>query len=321
MILRCLSVHPQRLAFRQPWHTATGTVSHAETILLRAESTDKVAWVETCPLFAANSAAEALTTFANRLVGRELSSPEAQAILAESANDRFVHAGLELLPWVLDPIPVRTRIGSDTAIPCARAISMHGGIDAVLARVAQAVADNVPRVKLKIAPGHDLDLLRPVRTAYPDLRLLVDANAAYSLDSFPRAIDELALDAIEQPVASIADSVSLQGELSTPICLDESVRTPADAEFAIASKACRAITIKIGRVGGLGPALAIADSAHRAGFPCWVGSMLESPVGTDLNLALASHPHLGPIHGVTDPSALYTAEALEALAHFLTKST
>jgi O-succinylbenzoate synthase len=289
---------------------------------LRAESAETVAWVETCPLFAAHSAAQALAEFANRLVGLNLSGADAQAILAESANDRFVHAGLELLPWMLHPTSVSAHIkGDTTAIPCARAISMHGGIDAVLSRVAEAVEDDVPRVKLKIAPGHDLDLLRPVRAAYPELSLLVDANAAYNLDSFPRGLDDLNLAAIEQPVASIADSARLQCQLRTPICLDESIRTPADAEFAIVSKACGAITIKIGRVGGLGPALAIANSAQQAGIPCWVGSMLESPIGTDLNLSLAAHPHLGPIHGVTDPAALYTSEALDGLAHFLTKST
>ncbi|MFT5127481.1 MAG: O-succinylbenzoate synthase [Rhodothermales bacterium] len=317
MILRRLSVHPHRLAFRRPWHTATGIVTHAETILLRAESADRVAWVETCPLFAANSVTLALAQFANQLIGKDIA--EIQPALAKSANDRFVHAGLELIPWALDPRPLREAVGgADLPIPCARVISMHGGIDAVLGRVAEAAADDVPRVKLKIAPGHDLDLLRPVRDAFPDLRILVDANAAYTLQSFPYALDDLGLDAIEQPVASIADSATLQRELRTPICLDESIRTPADAEFAIASNACRAITIKVGRVGGLGAALKIADSAHAAGMPCWVGSMLESPIGTAINLALASHPFLGPIHGVTDPCELYTDEALTELAALTT---
>jgi O-succinylbenzoate synthase len=311
MILRRLSVHPERLALRHPWHTATGIVTHAETIFLRAETASQVAWVETCPLFAADSASRALAEFATLLVGLDPKCADAQAVIAQAAPDRFVHAGLELIPWVLQDRPLREVIGGTAdPISCARTISMQGGIDAVLDRVSQAVVDHVPRVKLKIAPGHDLALLQRVREAYPELPLLVDANAAYTLETFPFALDDLSLDAIEQPVASIADSATLQRKLRTPICLDESICTPADAEIAIASEACRAITIKIGRVGGIGPALAIATSAHRVGIPCWVGSMLESPIGTDINLALASHPFFGPIHGITDPQKIYTDETL-----------
>jgi O-succinylbenzoate synthase len=311
MTLRQLSVHPQRLPFRQPWHTATGIVTHAETIFLRAQTDFKAVWVETCPLFAAKPATRALAEFARRLVGRDLQSTEAQAIIAESANQRFVHAGLDLAAWAL-----RTDSAAPAPVPCARAISMHGGVDSVLQRVAEAVAASVPRVKLKIAPGHDLDLLRPIRNCFPQLPLLVDANAAYTLESFPRALDDQGLDYIEQPVASLADSASLQGELRTPICLDESIRTPADARSAIAMQACRAISIKIGRVGGMNPALEIADFAAAVGIPCWVGSMLESPIGTAHNLALAAHPHLGPIHGITEPSDFYLAEALASCAAY-----
>jgi len=154
-------------------------------------------------------------------------------------------------------------------------------------------------VKLKIEPGRDVEVVRRVREALPDTPLSVDANAAYSLADAPgfEALDELGLVMIEQPLGheDLADHARLQARLRTPLCLDESIRSAADARAAIELGACRIINIKPGRVGGPLEARRVHDDAMAAGVPVWIGGMLETGVGRAQNLALASLP------GVTMP--------------------
>jgi o-succinylbenzoate synthase len=151
------------------------------------------------------------------------------------------------------------------------------------------------RIKIKIKPGRDLQDARAVRAAIPGVPLMVDANSAYSLadlDLF-RQMDELDLLMIEQPLAydDIYEHSKLQRHLKTPICLDESIHSAADALFAIEIGACRVINIKQGRVGGLTNAIAVHDVCARHDIPVWCGGMLETGVGRALNLALATLPN------------------------------
>jgi o-succinylbenzoate synthase len=150
------------------------------------------------------------------------------------------------------------------------------------------------RVKIKIKPGRDVIEARAVREAFPDLRLQVDANSAYTLESARalQVLDDLALLLIEQPLAEddLWDHHHLQAAFSTPICLDESILSARHARQALEMEACRVINIKAGRVGGLSQAVAIHDLCRESGVPVWCGGMLETGVGRAANLALASLP-------------------------------
>ncbi len=186
--------------------------------------------------------------------------------------------------------------------------------------VRQHVAQGYRRIKLKIEPGRDADRLAAVREAFPDITLTVDANAAYTLadSGHLRSLDAFGLDYIEQPLhdEDIVQHAELAKTLTTPICLDESIRSAADARAAIALGACKVINIKIGRVGGHGEAVRIHDVARAAGIPVWCGGMLEAGVGRAHNVAIASLPGFSK-PGDTSSSSRYFEEdivepALEA---------
>ena len=133
-----------------------------------------------------------------------------------------------------------------------------------------------------------------MREAFPNIRLQVDANSAYSLETAEvlKPLDDLDLLLIEQPLFEddIWDHRKLQVQLKTPVCLDESIISPRHARYAIEMKACQVINIKPGRVGGLSQAIEIHDMCRRQDMPVWCGGMLETGVGRASNLAIASLP-------------------------------
>ncbi len=160
--------------------------------------------------------------------------------------------------------------------------------------VRKYVAAGYPHVKIKIKPGRDVGDASAVRAAFPDLRLQVDANSAYTLESAQalKPLDDLGLLLIEQPLFEddIWDHRKLQEQFRTPICLDESIVSPRHARYALEMNACRVINIKAGRLGGLSQGLAVHDLCRAQGVPVWCGGMLETGVGRASNLALASLP-------------------------------
>jgi O-succinylbenzoate synthase len=156
-----------------------------------------------------------------------------------------------------------------------------------------AIEHGYPRVKLKVAPGKDIDVVRQVRERYPDLVFHIDCNSGYTLAqhaSLFQEIDNYGLAMIEQPLAhdDLLDHARLQALLDTPICLDESITSTRKFRQALDIEACRAVNIKPGRVGGLGPAKEIHDLAMNANVLSWVGGMLESGVGVRIALALST---------------------------------
>ncbi len=173
-------------------------------------------------------------------------------------------------------------------------IGIQGSASTLVETVASYLKQGYRRVKIKIKPGREVDETCAVRRAYPDLRLQVDANSAYTLESADvlKAIDDLDLLLIEQPLFEddIWDHRKLQAEFKTPICLDESVLTPRHARYALEMEACRIINIKPARVGGLSQGIAIHDYCRERDVPVWCGGMLETGVGRASNLALASLP-------------------------------
>jgi O-succinylbenzoate synthase len=134
-----------------------------------------------------------------------------------------------------------------------------------------------------------------VRAAFPNIKLMADANSAYTLADVDRLqkLDEFNLMMIEQPLAhdEIIDHVVLQAKLKTPICLDECIRSAHQAEQAIRMKACGIINIKLGRVGGFREAKRVHDVAQAHGIPVWCGGMLESGIGRAHNIALSTLPN------------------------------
>jgi O-succinylbenzoate synthase len=191
-------------------------------------------------------------------------------------------------------------------VSCGVSVGIAPSVEALLEEVHGYMRAGYRRIKLKIEPGRDHEVVSAVRAELPGVPLSVDANAAYSLSdaSLFEALDELELVMIEQPLhhEDLLDHARLQSRLRTPICLDESIRSARDAAAAIELNACRIINIKPGRVGGLTEAKEIHDVGRAAGIPVWIGGMLETGVGRAANLALASMP------GVTLPGDISASD-------------
>jgi len=171
-------------------------------------------------------------------------------------------------------------------------LGIQPDVPALLERVERYLSLGYQRIKLKIKPGWDLDVVNEVRTAHPDIWLSVDANSAYTIDDKEhlKKLDRFELLMIEQPLPNddVMDHSRLQQNMKTPLCLDESIVGLRQAKLALELDSCRIINIKVGRVGGYSQALGIHDLCSSRGIPVWCGGMLESGIGRAHNIALAS---------------------------------
>jgi len=178
------------------------------------------------------------------------------------------------------------------------AVGVSLGIQPTLSKLLQRVDRYLDlgyqRIKLKIKPGWDIDVVDEVRRRHPDILLSVDANSAYTLDDQDhlKQLDDFNLLMIEQPLHNddLVDHAKLQKIMRTPLCLDESIVSARHARLALELESCRIINIKVGRVGGYSQALGIHDLCRAQNVPVWCGGMLESGIGRAHNLALASLP-------------------------------
>ena len=184
--------------------------------------------------------------------------------------------------------------GSRAYVPVGVSLGIQPTLDQLLDRVDRYLAQGYQRIKLKIKPGWDIDVVGEVRRRHPGILLSVDANCAYTMadEKCLRALDDFDLLMIEQPLDhdDLIDHAKLQSKITTPICLDESITGPTRARQALQMGSCQIINIKIGRVGGYSQALAIHDLCYPKNVPVWCGGMLESGIGRAHNIALASLP-------------------------------
>lgn len=303
VVLRLVEM-PLKFRFR----TSFGEKARKRFLLLEVRSAGLSGWgecvAEEAPYYSPetiDSARAVLGSFLVPLVlGRELPSAAAfDALAARVRGNRMAKGALEAALRDLfaraEGVPLgRSLGGTREAIEVGVSLGLQPTVAETVEVVGRHVAQGYRRIKLKIEPGADVDRVSAVREAFPDLPLTVDANAAYTLAaSAPLlALDAFGLDYVEQPLhhEDLVDHAELARRMATPICLDESIRSAADATAAIALGACRVINVKVGRVGGHGEALLIHSAAVAAGVPLWCGGMLESGVGRAHNVALASLP-------------------------------
>ena len=192
-------------------------------------------------------------------------------------------------------------------------VGLQASVEALVDKVTTEVAAGYKRVKIKIKPGKDRALVAAIRERYPDVPLMVDANSAYTLDDVAlfRDLDAFGLMMVEQPLAwdDIVDHAALQRAIATPVCLDESIHSAADARHALDLGACRIVNIKAGRVGGFSGSIAVHDVCRARGAAVWCGGMLESGIGRLANVHLQTLPGF-TLPGDTSASARYFAEDL-----------
>lgn len=182
--------------------------------------------------------------------------------------------------------------GTKKVIDVGISIGIQPSVNDLIKVIDGYVREGYKRVKIKIKPGWDLEVLKEVRANFPELPIMADANSAYKLNEIEhlQQLDDLGLMMIEQPLAhdDIVDHAKLQAVMKTPICLDESINSLEDARKAIQLRSCKIINIKIGRVGGLTEARKIHDYCHKHDIAVWCGGMLEAGIGRAHNIALTA---------------------------------
>lgn len=239
---------------------------------------------------------------APRLLGFELGSAEdVNARTAHIRGHNMARGGVEAAVWDLEarlkgePLWKTVGGGARREIPCGVSIGIQDTVPQLLKKIETEVNAGYQRIKMKIAPGWDIEVIREVRKEFPQIALMADANSAYTLGDLDhlQKLDEFYLMMIEQPLAhdEIIDHVPLQARLKTPICLDECIRSAHHAKQAIEMRACGIINIKLGRVGGFGEAKRVHDVCQKHNIPVWCGGMLESGIGRAHNIALSTLPN------------------------------
>lgn len=297
-----------RLRLKSKFQTSFGEEQDRECVLIRLLSDGEQGWGECVagaePGFSYETVGTAWhvleSFFIPALYQGDVRSPEElHHALRAYRGHPLAKAGLEMAIWDLQG---RLRgesfaalIGGAAArIPVGVSIGIQEKPELMLEQIAGYLTAGYQRIKIKIAPGADLDVLDAVRNAYPDLRLWVDANAAYSPDEseFFKRLDTYQLELIEQPLYDddLVEHAALQRTLSTDLCLDESIHHLRDARHAVELGSCRVINIKPGRVGGYLMACEIESFCRFKSIPVWCGGMLETGIGRAANLAIASRP-------------------------------
>lgn len=314
-----------RLPLIRSFETSSSKKSALEHIIVRVQGGDLVGWGESAspsdPYYCEETTETCwhiLNTFlAPAVVGRPWSTiDEMIDNYAKVKRNNFAKAGLEMACWDLLAKSQGTSLshllgGTRSEIHSGVSLGIERDTDRLFGLIDQYVAEGYKRVKLKIGPGRDVDVISAVRERYPDLALMADANSAYTIADLPmlKRLDRFNLTMIEQPLShdDILDHAAIQRELETPICLDESIHTVDDARHAIDAGSCRMINIKVSRVGGLRNAKRIHDHAMERGVPVWCGGMHEYGIGRAANVAISSLPNYS-VPGDVSGSDKYYAE-------------
>lgn len=292
-----------------PFETSFGRETNRQCVIVEVHSEGLVGWGECVatrdPGYnyeTTGTAMHILKDFiAPLLLGQDVKDAlDFQRCVSGIRGHHLAKAGVEMAIWDLlgkrEGKSLREMLGGvRDKVEVGVSIGIQESAQTLVRSAAEYVSQGYARVKIKIKPGRDVEDTSAVRREFPDLRLQVDANSAYSMDDAPRLkpLDGLNLLLIEQPLFEddIWDHHKFQEQFETPVCLDESIVSPRHARYAIEMKACRIINIKAGRLGGLSRGVMVHDLCRQARVPVWCGGMLETGVGRASNLALASLPN------------------------------
>jgi O-succinylbenzoate synthase len=325
--VRSIELRLVGLPLVRPFRTSFGEMTHKECILARVETDEAVGWGECVagrePDFSEEWNDGAWLVLRDHLAPALLRAgvlgigdveaalrsvrghPMAKATLVDAFLDASLRAEGRSLATFLEAERDR--------VPCGVSVGIAPSTEGLLEQVAGYLGEGYVRIKLKIEPGTDVERVGAVREAHPDVPLSVDANAAYTLEDVRvfRELDELGLLMVEQPLhhEDLVQHARLQALIETDLCLDESIRSSADAGAAIDLGACHIVNVKQGRVGGVLEARRVHDVCRAQGVPVWCGGMLETGIGRATNLALAAMPGF-TLPGDTSASRRYFEEDL-----------
>ena len=313
--IKSVVLHRIRIPFLEPFRISNGTVAEKESILVEAVTNEGiVGWGEASPMsgtfYSADTPESCWQSLNEELIPRllELGAFDPNQLykqLRRLPDPAFAKAGVDGAVWDAyantKRKPLCELFGIDRrAVSSGVAIGIFDTVEELLERVHRYVAQGYRRVKIKIQPGWDIEPVQAVRARFPEVALMVDANAAYTIadEVIFRELDRFGLMMIEQPLAAdaIDEAGELQAMLHTSLCADESAESLGSVERLVEKQAARVINVKVQRVGGLSEALLMLSAARAADLKCWVGTMPE------LGIASAQALHLGMHEGFSFPT-------------------
>ncbi|MEO6811240.1 MAG: o-succinylbenzoate synthase [Isosphaeraceae bacterium] len=318
-----------RLPLVRTFTTSSSTKDHIQHILVRVDAGGVIGWGECAspadPYYCPETTETCWHILKDFLLPKVLGQPwetidDLVALYQLVKGNNFAKAGLEMAAWDAlarrDGRPLADLLGGTRQeIHSGVSLGIERDPGQLFALIGQYLDEGYERIKLKIAPGWDIDSVRQVRERYPDVPLQVDANSAYTLDDIDllKELDQFNLLLIEQPLAhdDIIDHARLQAELQTPVCLDESIHSADDARKALDLGACRVINIKVSRVGGLREAKRVHDVCQGRGVQVWCGGMHEFGIGRAANIAIASLPGFSLPGDVSGSDKYYREDLVE----------
>ncbi len=240
-----------RLPLVRTFRTSSSRKDHIEHILVRVEADGAVGWGECAspsdPFYCPETVETCWHILKDFLGPMVLGRPwettdELVGLYRAVKGNRFAKAGLEMACWDLlarrEGKSLAEMLGGTAAeVVSGVSLGIEREVGALFDLIDQYLGEGYRRIKLKIAPGWDVEVVRRVRERYPEVPLQVDANSAYTLDDVAtlKALDAFDLLLIEQPLAhdDIVDHARLQAGLRTPVCLDESIHSADDARKAL----------------------------------------------------------------------------------------
>jgi len=306
MKIEQIDVREIHMRLRAPFETSFGAVQDRRILLVEVRGGGLSGWGEGTAMEGPFYNAETIDTswlmlrdyVIPAVLGKEIqNAAEIPQLLGAIRGNQMSKAAVENAIWHLesqirDVSLARLLGGTLTEIPCGVSLGIQPTIDKLLPIVEREVAAGYQRIKLKIKPGKDVAVVREVRRRFPHIKLSVDANSAYTLSDAAhlKQMDEFNLLMMEQPLEwdDIYYHSVLQAQLTTPICLDESIYNLRHASAALDLGACRVINIKLGRVGGHSEAGRIQAYCAGRGTPVWCGGMIESGIGRAHNIAMST---------------------------------
>jgi o-succinylbenzoate synthase len=308
MEIAAVTLSVVRLPLVRPFETSFGRTDAREFVLVTLRDNGATGYGECVadvdPFYSSETTRSAWHILETYLVpsvlGRRFGHPsELASAWPPVRGHNMAKAALEMASWDLYARTIGRPLcevlgGTRRPIGSGVSIGIQPSLDALVERVAAELADGYQRIKIKIKPGWDAAPVEAIRARFPDVPLMVDANAAYRPDAAATLarLDDHDLMMIEQPLDydDLVEHARLQATLRTRLCLDESITGPKAATDALDLQSCRIINIKPGRMGGFGPSLAVHTIASARGVPVWHGGMLETGIGRAHNLHLSTLP-------------------------------
>ncbi len=308
MKIESITARELRMHLKEPFETSSSITRERRILLLEVRSSGLSGWgeitVDEEPYYNSETTDTAWHILRDFIVPLALgktveTAQETGALMHRIRGHEMARAGLENALWDIESqqkgIPLHRLLGgTQTEIPCGVSLGIQPVVGLVIAKIEHELAAGYQRIKLKIKPGNDVRMVKEVRKIFPDVKLIVDANSAYTLEDADllREFDSCNLLMIEQPLAwdEVYQHAKLQAQIQTPICLDECIHNARHACAAIELGACKVINVKLGRVGGHSEAKRVHDVCRERAIPVWCGGMLESGVGRVHNIAMSTLP-------------------------------